>query len=178
MQVKNIYFALVPCLLLAAGSANAAVFTGDSCAVLHAQSDVPREAKEALQDHTLNWQLSRAEYLRSLDYANLNTQYPKVDDYQEKRDLIESRYHLALAEAEVNEADDMKSGQSELKVTQCYVTRAMADADNHDLSQLKDIKNGLMKMSDSPLLNLSFFDDKQYALGQFHKIEHEVGSLL
>lgn len=178
MQLKIMNFALVPCLLLAASSANAAVFKGDSCSALHMQSAEPQEVTEATQDNTLNWQFARAVYLRDLDYENLNAHYPKVDDYKVKRDLIESKYHLALAEAEVTEANDMATGQSELQVAQCYVNRALINAGNNDLSQLKVVKNELNGISKSPQQDLNYCNDKQAALAQFHNIENEVGSLL
>lgn len=180
MQMKILYFSLIPILLLAAGSANSAIFNRDSCTVQHAQSAKPPEVTKTTLDDTLNWDFSRAEYLRELDYQNLNTHYPypKAVNYQEKSDLIESKYHLALAEAEVSESNNMINGQPELKVAQCYVNKALTNAGKKDVPQLKNVKNGLTKIANSPQHHLFYFDDKQAALTKFHKVENEVGSLL
>ena len=178
MRLKLLNFILAPLMLLAASSAGAAVSNSQSCAEMHTQSAGPREISEATQDDTLYWQFARAVYLRDLDYENINTHYPKVDDYEVKSDLIDSKYHLALAEAEVSQANDMATGQSELQVAQCYVNRALTSADKNELSQLKDIKNDLVRISKSPQQNLNYCDDKQAALTRFHNIEAEVGSLL
>lgn len=69
MQLKVLNRTTLAYLLLAVSSAtaNAAVFKGDACAELHAQSAEPKEAAESTQDYTLYWQLARTAYLRSLD---------------------------------------------------------------------------------------------------------------
>ena len=180
MQLIKMNIALFPCLLLAmnTATANAATFKGDACAELHAYSSAPQEITESLDDDTLYWQQSRAEYLRDLDYENLNAHYPKVTDYNGKRDLIEAKYHMALAESEVNEADDMSTGQSELQVAKCYVDSALANADSSDKHQIVELKKELNSLTLYPQKDLHYCNDKQFAMTRFHDLENKVGTLL
>lgn len=101
-----------------------------------------------------------------------------VDDYNAKRNLIEAKYHLALAEAQVNETDDMSIGQSELQVAKCYVNRALSDADSNDRHQIVEVKNKMNEIAKAPQKDLHFCSDKQAALTRLHQAENKVGSLL
>jgi len=180
MHLIKMNIAVLPCLLVAMNStiANATTFKGDACAEQHAYSSVPQEVTESLDDDTLNWQQARAEYLRSLDYEKLNSHYPMADDYNAKRDLIEAKYHMALAESEINEADDMSTGQSELKVASCYIDKAMANTDSDDQHQIRKVKSDLNKLSLYPQKDLHYCSDKQFAMTRFHDLENEVGTML
>lgn len=89
------------------------------------------------------WAKQHAAYLRSLDFATIDTQKNVPAAYTIKSDIIDTRYHVRNSETDLTVDHDVRSALRELRSAKHLFDRAEANADKKELNLLGDSKSAL-----------------------------------
>jgi len=105
------------------------------------------ESDSSKVDQTLDdWEKSRANYLRSLDYAQVEQQNNDLNDYLLKTNLIETRYHVKDSETAMYVEKDYLAALDELRQAEHRFDEAIKMARKGELVNLKAEKPDLDKL--------------------------------
>lgn len=98
----------------------------------------PADSKKEIRT-AKRWEKARAAYERDLDFAAVDAkQLP--EDYGPKRDLIEAKYRLALAEGRLRVPNFDKQALADLQEAQSFLAHALQHVDAEDKAKFDVIK--------------------------------------
>jgi hypothetical protein len=141
-RIKFCYLSRALCasiLLLGSDTAWSASVAGSACDenILDIGSAAALSAQaKADIGRTERWENARAIYERDLDYQHVEAQQ-YLRDYTPKRDLVEAKYRLALAEGKLIVPNYDKQAILDLKQAQSFLAQALKGVGPEDANQGK-----------------------------------------
>jgi hypothetical protein len=110
----------------------------DSILDVGAAASSPKESKQDIK-LTKRWENARTEYERDLDFAAID-KHRLPEDYSPLRDLVEAKYHLAIAEGKLIVPNFDRQAITELQQAQSFLAHALKHADAMDKPKFATIK--------------------------------------